>query len=87
MITKKEFAKHCKNNKDDFRTAKQDRERLNLKLERLMPLVDLIKPVKEIIENQKAMSFVGKKIMRIIGYAAAIFGLFWLMLRFWKEIK
>jgi len=52
-----------------------------------MPLVDLIPTLNEIVENQKATVYMGRKILRMIGYISAVIGLLYLIFQFWKEIK
>lgn len=78
---------HCKQNKVrdeliDDRDAKTEK-----KIDRLMPLVDLIPTLESIVEDQKAMTIVSKKILRIVGYISAVIGLLYLVFRFWKDIK
>ena len=73
-VSQKEFLEHCRQN--DI-TAK--------KLDQLMPLVDLIPTLNEIVEEKKAATLVGKKIIRVIGYTAAIIGILYAIFKFWKE--
>jgi len=75
-ITQQEFVAHCKENKktDD-------------KLEKLMPLADLIPALEEIVENQRAMTLVGRKALRIIGYIAAVVGMIIGILELYKRVK
>lgn len=75
-ITQKQFQDHCRENEA---TASQ--------LEKLMPLVDLIPILNEIVENQKATVYMGRKVLRMIGYISAVIGLLYLIFQFWKEIK
>ena len=86
-ITEKEFQEHCKDNYTGFKLAKENRQAIEKKLDKLMPLVDLIPTLEDIAENQKAMTVVGKKVMKVIGVIATILGLIYLIFRFWKEIK
>jgi hypothetical protein len=75
-ITQKQFQDHCREN-----------EATALQLEKLMPLVDLIPTLNEIVENQKATVYMGRKVLRMIGYISAVIGLLYLIFQFWKEIK
>ena len=75
-ITQKQFEDHCRENEA---TAAQ--------LEKLMPLVDLIPTLNEIVENQKATVYMGRKILRAIGIIASVLSLLYLILQVWKEIK
>lgn len=75
-VSRKEFDEHCEINKI---TAEQ--------VNKLMPLVDLIPTLNEIVENQKANVYIGRKIIKIIGVISAIVGLLYLIFRFWREIK
>jgi hypothetical protein len=75
-ITQTQFKEHCKENQV---TADQ--------LKRLMPLADLIPTLKEIVEEKKSMTFVGKKILKIIGYAAAVVGLMISIIELYKRVK
>lgn len=75
-ITQKQFADHCRENEE---TAAQ--------LEKLMPLADLIPTLNEIVDNQKATVYMGRKFLRIIGTVSAIIGLAYLIVQFWKVIK
>lgn len=75
-ITQKQFADHCRENEE---TAAQ--------LEKLMPLADLIPTLKEIVEEKKSMTFVGKKILKIIGYVAAVVGLMISIIELYKRVK
>ena len=72
----------------DHRKQNEDHDRLtDEKFERLMPLADLIPALQEIVENQRAMSYVGKKILRILGYISATVTLLYLFFKFWQDIK
>lgn len=75
-ITQKQFQDHCRENEA---TAAQ--------LEKLMPLVDLIPTLNEIVENQKATVYIGRKILGAIGIIAFVLSLLYLILQVWKEIK
>lgn len=75
-ITQAQFAEHCKENQV---TADQ--------LKKLMPLADLIPTLKEIVEEKKSMTFVGKKILKIIGYVAAVIGLMISIIELYKRVK
>ena len=75
-ITQKQFQDHCREN-----------EATALQLEKLMPLVDLIPTLNEIVENQKATVYIGRKILGAIGIIASVLGLLYLILQVWKEIK
>jgi len=77
---KKSLLAHYKQNEDHDRLTDE-------KFERLMPLADLIPALQEIVENQRAMSYVGKKILRILGYISAIVTLLYLFFKFWQDIK
>jgi hypothetical protein len=57
------------------------------KIDKLMPLVDLIPTLETIAENQRAAVVVGRSVLRWIGYISAVLGLVWLILQFWKEVK
>lgn len=74
-ITRLEFKTHCKEN-----------QVTSARLEKLMPLVDLIPTLQEIVENQKATIYMGRKILKWIGYISAAIGLLYLILKFWKEL-
>lgn len=76
IVTQIEFRDHCKAN------AETDK-----KLDKLMPLVDLIPTLQEIVESQKANVIVAKKVLRFVGYASAVIGLIYLIFKFWKDIK
>jgi len=78
-ITRKEFQEHCDSNDVTAKSV--------VKLEKLLPLVDLIPTLQEIVENQKATIIVGRKALRIIGYISAALGLLYLIFRFWREVK
>jgi hypothetical protein len=75
-ITQKQFQDHCREN-----------EATALQLEKLMPLVDLIPTLNEIVENQKATVYIGRKILGAIGIIASVLSLLYLILQVWKEIK
>jgi len=76
IITRKEFQDHC-----------QENEATAAQLERLMPLVDLIPTLNEIVENQKATVYMGRKVLRMISYISAVIGLLYLIFQFWKAVK
>lgn len=75
-ITQKQFENHCRENQ-----ATSDQ------LEKLMPLVDLIPILQEIVEEKKSMTYVGKKILKIIGYIAAVVGLIISIIELYKRVK
>lgn len=75
-ITREEFDEHCRQN-----------QALATQLEKIMPLVDLIPTLNEIVEEKRSMTFVGKKILQIIGYFAAAIGLLISILELAKRIK
>lgn len=75
-VTRDQFIEHCRENE---RTAE--------KLDQLMPLVDLIPTLKEIVQSQKANVIVAQKVLRVVGYLSAIIGLVYLIFKFWKDIK
>lgn len=75
-ITRQEFDEHCRQNRE-----------LALQFEKIMPLVDLIPTLNEIVEEKKSMTFVGKKILQVIGYFAAAIGLLLSILELAKRIK
>lgn len=77
-ITRKEFELHCKENQE---TSQQ--------LDKLMWLADpeMKQALKEIVENQKSMTNVGKRVIKVVGYLSAIIGLLYLMFKFISEIR
>lgn len=54
---------------------------------KLLPLVGLIPTLNDVVENQKANIYMGRKLIRWVGYVSAMIGLIYLIFRFWKEIK
>jgi len=78
---------HCKQNIIDAKINDEHYKSNASKIDKLLPLVNLIPTLNEIVENQKAMSIVGKKVLKIIGVISAIIGLIYLIFRFWKEVK
>lgn len=82
-ITQKQFQDHCRENEVTAAIAVDTAD----KLERLMPLVDLIPTLNEIVENQKATVYMGRKVLRMISYISAVIGLLYLIFQFWKAVK
>ena len=82
-ITQKQFQDHCGENEVTAAIAVDTAD----KLERLMPLVDLIPTLNEIVENQKATVYMGRKVLRMISYISAVIGLLYLIFQFWKAVK
>jgi len=76
LVSHSQFLKHCRDN-----------DKQSEQIAKLMPLVELIPAIEVILENQRAMSIVGKKVMKIIGVIASIIGLVYMIVKFWKEIK
>lgn len=56
-------------------------------IQKLLPLVPIIPTVEAIVKNQEANTIVGAKVLKVIGVISAIFGLLYLIFRFWKELK
>lgn len=75
-ISRDEFNLHCRENSETTN-----------KLDQLMPLVELIPTLKEIVQSQKATVIVAQRVLRFVGYLSAIIGLIYLIFRFWKDIK
>jgi len=75
-VKKSEFEIHCKAN-----------ELTAAKLEKLMPLVDLIPTLKEIVDEKKSMTFASKKILKIITFLAAAVGLIIGLLELFKRMR
>lgn len=72
--------KHC--------TENELRDRMNdEKLEKLMPLVDLIPTLTQIAEDQKAAVNMGRRFLKAVGVISSVIGLLYLIFCFWKEIK
>jgi hypothetical protein len=78
VVTKDEFQDHCLAN-----------QKTDEKLEKIMWLADpeMKKALKEIVTNQQSMTNVGKRVIKIIGYLSAFFGLIYLMFKMYKDIK
>lgn len=71
---------HCiQNNQRD--------EATDSKLDKLMPLVDLIPSLNEIVESQRAMSFIGKQFVKVLGIVSAFIGFIYLIFKFWKDTR
>lgn len=60
---------------------------VDAKLDKLMPLADLIPSLTEIVENQKANVIVGRKVLKVVTIIGVVIGLVWSIIRVWKEIK
>jgi len=75
-VKRSEFQAHCKANGET-----------DEKLNQLMPLVELIPMLKEIVEEKKSMTFVGKRVLKIIGYTATVIGLIIGILELYKRIR
>jgi len=79
-ITRKEFEDHCAEN-----------QRTSEKLDKLMPLTELIPTLKIIVEDEKAKRWLAKRIVNflkisgiIIGTFATVFGIIWAII---KELR
>lgn len=69
-VTRAQFEKHCKENQET-----------SAKLEKLMPLANLIPTLNDIVEEKKALSLISKTVLKWIGIVLSI-GLFiWQIIR------
>jgi len=71
---------HCKEN--ELRDKMNDE-----KLEKLMPLVDLIPTLNELVESQKATVYMSRKLLKFVGVVSSVIGLLYLIFTFWKDIE
>ena len=76
LVSHSQFLKHCRDN-----------DKQSEQIAKLMPLAELIPTLEEIVENQRAMTFVAKKVLKIVGYIAAVVGLIIAILELWKRVK
>ena len=74
------FNQHCA--VGDMRDRENDK-----KIDKLLPLVELIPTIQSMVEDQKATVYLGRKILRVIGAISAVVGLAYLILQFWREVK
>jgi len=75
-VSQDEFHAHCKSN-----------EETDKKLEKLLPLAKLIPVLESIVKEKESMTFISKRILRIVTYIATIIGLILGLLELWKRIK
>jgi hypothetical protein len=78
---------HCKQNESRDKLVDERDRKTEKKIDQLLPLVNLIPTLNDIVENQKANIYMGRKILKIIGYISAVIGLLYLIFKFWKDIK
>lgn len=71
---------HCQEN--ELRDKMNDE-----KLEKLMPLVDLIPTLNELAEAQKATVYMSRKFLRFVGVVSSVIGLLYLIFTFWKDVS
>ena len=75
-VSQDEFHAHCKSN-----------EETDKKLEKLLPLAKLIPVLESIVKEKESMTFISKRILKIVTYTATIIGLILGLLELWKRIK
>lgn len=78
---------HIKDNKAQFKVSKETGRINGENIKKLLPLADLAPTLNEIVENQKAFTYVGRKVLRIIGYIAAVVGLLIGLFELYKRVK
>jgi len=54
---------------------------------KLMPLVDLIPVLKEIAEEKRAITLIGRNVLKILGVISLIIGIIIGTFEIWKRIK
>ena len=79
--------KHCEQNEARDVLIDERDSNTEKKIDQLLPLVDLIPTLKGIVEDKKATVFMGRKLLRIVGYVSAALGLLYLIFKFWADIK
>lgn len=86
-ILSKKLDKHIIQNLKDSVLNDQHYKSNATKIDKLLPLVGLIPSIEEIVENQRAMTLVGRKVLKVITVISIIIGVLIGILELWKRVK